>query len=67
MDIGIASYQIQIIDEPIQFGQQEYAKKVEIKTFVEEELVDISFKGWLDKKVIYDHLEKKEPILFENA
>lgn len=67
MEKGIASYQIKVIDEPITFGTYHYEQKVEIKTFIEEELVDISFKGWLDKESIFEKIKKGESLDFENA
>lgn len=67
MDTGIASYQAEIIDKPIRFGEQEYEKTVEIRTFIEEELVEISLKGWLPVDTIYSHIQSNKSIHFENA
>ncbi|MEZ4938087.1 MAG: ion channel [Crocinitomicaceae bacterium] len=67
MDIGIASYRIRIVEEPIQFGKQTYSKKVEIKTYVDEELVDISFKGWLSKEEVYQKIQNGDSLCYENA
>ncbi len=67
METGVASYNISLVNEPITIGTYKYEKKVEIKTYVDDELIDIQIKGWVPKEEVYETIKNKDSIDYENA
>jgi hypothetical protein len=67
MESKIASYRINVLDQPCEINGRQFEKTVEIKTVIEEELTNLKKYGWVSKESIYKQIESGEAIDLKNC
>ena len=62
MESGIATYKIEVINEPFSFEDNETELTVIVKTFVENKLVSKTRYGYVSKEEVYEKLKNNQSI-----